>query len=78
MRIFRICHRIRHFPVIKIKKFLRIRVSHAQKPPEYKKSADFENFLKIQFLPWSSKGQNFFVTLLDRFDFFSKLLLALV
>jgi hypothetical protein len=34
--------------VVKIKKFLQIRVLHVEKPPGYKKSTDLEIFLKIR------------------------------
>jgi hypothetical protein len=48
-----------YLPVVKIKKFLRIRVPHAENP-QYKKLAKLENFLKIRFFyplvpPWGKK-----------------------
>jgi hypothetical protein len=41
--------------VVKIKKFLQIRVIHIEKPTEYKISANLEKFLKIRF--FTSRGR---------------------
>jgi hypothetical protein len=41
--------------VVKIKKFLQIRVIHIEKPTEYKISANLEKFLKTRF--FTSRGR---------------------